>query len=124
MFASILSNVLAGWLWRRLQEVAGLIAILMGFYELMPPQYQGLVLAVLAGQGGSISIAVYGGFAVWAFSQLQSLRATVKPQVVTTDGTKIPLPKSGEGASTTRKVEALAEAATAPRTLWDRITGR
>lgn len=125
MFASILSSALAGWLWRRVQEVGGLVTVLLGFYEIMPPQYQALVVAVLAGQGGGISIAIYGGFAVWLFSQFQSLRATIKPQVVTTDGTKIALPKKGqEGAGTTRKVEALAEAAPAPRTLWDRITGR
>ncbi|MET3925921.1 hypothetical protein [Devosia sp. 2618] len=124
MFASILQSALAGWLWRRCQELAGVGGVLVPIYLNMSPANQAAVQEILQGRGGGLSITAAFGLAVYLYSQVKSLRATIQPQVVTTDGTKIALPKSGTGVSTTRKVEALAEAAPVPRTLWDRITGK
>lgn len=124
MFASILSSAAAGWVGRRVQELGSLGTILVPIYLAMPQDMKESVHAIFSGQGGGLTISAAIGLGWYVWTQIQSFRATTKAQVVTTDGTKIALPKAGAGVSTTRKVEALAEAAPAPRTLWDRITGR
>ncbi|MET3924624.1 hypothetical protein [Devosia sp. 2618] len=124
MLTSIIQSAAAGWLWRRAQEFGSLAAILIPIYLAMPPAMQSDVQAIFTGQGGGLTVSAAAGLVWYLWAQLQSYRATTKAQVVTTDGTKIALPKSGTGVSTTRKVEALAEAAKPPRTLWERLTGK
>lgn len=124
MIASIFQSAAAGWLGRRAQELGSLATILVPIYLAMPQDMKDSVHAIFSGQGGGLTISAAVGLVWYVWTQIQSYRATTKAQVVTTDGTKIALPKSGVGVSTTRKVEALAEAAPAPRTLWDRIRGR
>lgn len=120
---AIAQNVILGWLWRRLQELVAFIATLAPFFLALPPEHQQFLWEVLQGRGGGLSISAYIGFGYYLFTQWQSWRATVRPQVVTAHAKKIALPKSGEGASTTRKVEVLAEGAPQRRTLWEMLTG-
>ncbi|MET3925534.1 hypothetical protein [Devosia sp. 2618] len=124
MLTTIIQSAAAGWLWRRVQELGSLATIFVPIYLAMPQSMKNDVHAIFSGQGGGLTISAAIGLGWYVWTQLQSYRATTKAQVVTTDGTKIALPKSGAGISTTRKVEALAEAAKPPRTLWDRITGK
>lgn len=121
IFLAIAQNVILGWLWRRLQELVAWGAGLAPLFMALPPEYQHLIGEVLQGRGGGLSISVYIGFALYLWSQFQSFRATTKPQVVTTSGKKVVLPK---GTGTTSSVEALAEAVPRARTLWDRLTNR
>ena len=119
ILVSIAQNVVLGWLWRRLQELVAFTAGLAPLFMMLPPEYQKLVIAVLQGQGGGYTISTYAGFAFYLWTQWQSWRATVKPQVVTSDGRKIPIAKDTRAAS---QIEAVASVAPKPRTLWDRLT--
>ena len=125
MLTAIATNVITGWLWRRVQELGALSSIFIPIYLAMPASMKDDVQAIFTGQGGGLTISAAIGLLWYLWTQFQSYQATTKPQVVTTDGTKIALPKAGqEGVTTTRRVEALAEAAPQPKTLWDRITGK
>ena len=96
MLASILTglagNVVMGWVWRRVLEVAGWLGVAASIYAGLPPEYQGVVLAILTGQGGTLTIGAGIGFAVYVWSQVMSYRATTKPQVVTGSKTKLDIP--------------------------------
>ena len=118
IFIAIAQNVVLGWLWRRLQELVAFVAGLAPLFMMLPPEHQALIVAVLQGQGGGYSISAYIGFFLWLWTQWQSYSATVKPQIVTENGKKAELPK---GSATARQAEAVAAAAPAPRTLWDRL---
>lgn len=124
MLTAIATNVITGWLWRRVQELGSFAAVLIPIYLAMSPAMQATVHAIFTGQGGGLTVSAALGLAWYVWTQVQSYRATVRPQVVTTDGKKLGLPSSGEGVGTTRKVEALAEATPQPKTLWERITGK
>ncbi|MBU1307412.1 MAG: hypothetical protein KKF33_18060 [Alphaproteobacteria bacterium] len=121
ILVSIAQNVVLGWLWRRLQELVAAVAGLAPLFLMLPPEYQKLIIAVMQGQGGGYTVSVYIGFVVYLWTQWQSWSATVKPQVVTSDGKKIPVAKDTRAAS---QIEAVATAAPKPRTLWDRLTGK
>lgn len=121
IFLAVAQNVVLGWLWRRVQELVAWAAGLAPLFMMLPPEYQGLVVGVLQGQGGGYSISVYMGFAVYIFSQFQSYRATVRPQVVTSDGKKVMIEKN---SSSSRQADAVASAAPVAKTLWDRLTGK
>ena len=79
----------AGWLWRRVQELVGLVTLLYPLYAAMPPDKQAVIQAVLTGQGGGLSISAAIGFLLYAVTQWQSFRATTRPQIVKTDGEKV-----------------------------------
>ena len=119
--AAIAQNVILGWLWRRAQELAGLAFALIPLYLAMPPGMQQDVQAIFSGQGGGLSISAAFGIAWYLWTQWQSYRATTKPQIVTQDGQKSELPK---GSAVARQAEAVAAAAPAPKTLWERLTGK
>ena len=121
IFIAVAQNVVLGWLWRRLQELVAFVAGLAPLFLMLPPEHQDLVVAVLRGQGGGYSVSAYLGFGLWIWSQWQSYRATVKPQIVTERGQKAELPK---GSNASRQAEAVAAAAPRPRTLWERLTNR
>lgn len=121
IFIAVAQNVVLGWLWRRLQELVAFVAGLAPLFMMLPPEHQALVMAVLQGQGGGYSISAYIGFGLYLWTQWQSYRATVKPQVVTTEGRKVEIAK---GTNTARQADAVAAAAPAPRTLWERLTNR
>lgn len=119
--AGIAQNVVMGWLWRRAQELAGLAFTLVPIYLAMPPSMQQDVQAIFTGQGGGLTISAAVGILWYLWTQWQSYRATVRPQVVTSDGQKItPVPTS----VAMERVEAQAKAAPKATTLWERITGQ
>ena len=121
IFVAVAQNVVLGWLWRRLQELVAFVAGLAPLFLMLPPEHQELVVAVLRGQGGGYSVSAYLGFGLWLWSQWQSYRATVKPQVVTTEGRKVTLDK---GTPEANRADAVAATAPRPRTLWERLTNR
>lgn len=92
IFAGIAGNVVLGWIWRRVLEIAGWLGVAASIYAGLPPEYQGVVFAILTGQGGTLTIGAGIGFAVYIWSQVMSYRATVKPQVVTSEKKKITVP--------------------------------
>jgi len=116
-------NVVFGWLWRRAQEISSLSAVLVPIYLAMPPAMQEDVRAIFTGQGGGLTISAGLGIAWYLWTQFQSWRATVRPQVVTTDGEKIALPQRSVATS---QVEAIAKAAPAPgrKTLLEMLLGK
>ena len=117
----VAQNVVLGWLWRRAQELAGLAFTLVPIYLAMPPSMQQDVQAIFTGQGGGLTISAALGILWYLWTQWQSYRATVRPQVVTADGQKItPVPTS----VAMERVEAQAKAAPKSTTLWERLTGQ
>ena len=92
ILAGLAGNVVVGWIRRRLLEVAGLVGAILPFILAMPPEQQAIIIAVLTGQGGALSIAAVVGFGVYVFGQWRSWRATVNPHVVTSEKTKIDVP--------------------------------
>lgn len=118
---AIAQNVILGWLWRRAQEIAAWAIALVPIYLAMPPSMQQDVHAIFTGRGGSLTISAAFGILWYLWTQWQSYRATVRPQVVTTDGHKVILDKGTPAAS---RADAVAATAPRPRTLWDRITGQ
>lgn len=118
-------NVIWGWLSRRGIELGGIAAAALSWYMTRTPAEQDAINRVFTGDWREVPIGVYIGIGATIWGYVWSFRATTAPQVVTADAHKIPLPRKGEeGVSTTRKVETLANAAPAPKTLWERLTGR
>lgn len=118
---AVAQSAILGWLWRRAQEVAAWAFALVPIYLAMPPSMQSDVHAIFTGQGGGLTISAAFGILWYLWTQWQSYRATVRPQVVTQDGQKVILDK---GTNTARQADAVAAAAPAPRTLWERLTGK
>lgn len=119
MLTSILQSVIAGWLWRRVQELAAFAATLIPVYLAMPPDMQETVREIFTGGAGGLSVSAYLGLGYYLFTQWQSYRATTVPQVVTGDGQKItPKPES----VAMERVETQAKAAPKRETLWERLT--
>jgi hypothetical protein len=119
--AAVAQNVILGWLWRRAQEIAGLAFAFIPIYLAMPPAMQQDVQAIFTGQGGGLTISAAFGILWYLWTQWQSYRATVAPQVVTGEGKKIPIKPNTRAASA---IEAEAIAAPKPKTLWERLTQR
>jgi len=120
--AAIAQNVVFGWLWRRGQELGSLGAVIVPIYLAMPPAMQKDVQAIFTGQGGGLTISAAIGIIWYLWTQRQSWLATVRPQVVTTTGEKIELPKQGAAIT---QVEAIAKTAPTPRkTLLERLLGK
>jgi len=117
----IAQNVVLGWVWRRAQELVAWAFTLVPLYLALPAAHQETIREILTGQGGGLSVSAVLGLAWYLWTQRQSFVATVKPQVVTSDGKKIPVEKNTRAAS---QIEATATAAPKPRTLWERLTGQ
>lgn len=118
---SILSSVALGWLGRRVLDWGG-IALggafgLIQFYNAMPPQVQALVQKVATGHWQEITLGAVPGLVVWGWSQFQSFKATVKPQVVTAEGKRVEMDKLEPAAQQT--VNATVKAA--PKTILDAL---
>jgi hypothetical protein len=89
-----MQNVVLGWVLRRFVELGGLGVVLVQLYLGLPPNAQAALGAVLSGDTSQQNlILAIGGAIVAVGGYLWSFRATVVPQVVTTDGTKI-VPKA------------------------------
>lgn len=78
----ILENVAVQWLIRRVPEWGGIILTLVTFYNSIPPQYQAIIVAIVTGQGGGLTIGALIGFAMWAYAQVISYRQTTRPKEV------------------------------------------
>ena len=115
----ILNNVAVQWLIRRVPEVAGIVSALIAFFAGMPPEVQAVVMAVLTGQGGGLTVMAYFGVASWLWAQWNSYRATVRPQTVvkTIEGTSVRVEPE-------KPVVYPSEVSTPRRTLWDVLTGK
>lgn len=88
-------NAIAGWLGRRTLEVGGWLGAVLSIVAALPPEHQAVIVAVLTGQGGALSIAAVLGFAAYIWSQIMSFRATVKDHAVI-DGKKVPVLTEGQ----------------------------
>lgn len=121
MLTSIIQTAAAGWLWRRVQELASLSSIFVPIYLAMPQNMKDDVHAIFTGQGGGLTITAAVGLGWYVWTQFQSYRATTIAQVVTTAGQKI-LPKPDSAAM--ERVESQAKAAPKRQTLWERLTGQ
>lgn len=85
----MLQNVAVQWLIRRVPEWGGLIALIIGAIALAPPDVSGTINAILTGQGGGQSVAAWLGLLSWIYAQVNSYRATVRPQAVVEENGKI-----------------------------------
>lgn len=88
---NIFAAVVLGWLWRRVKELAGWLAMLVPLYLGMPAEQQKTILAILTGQGGELSLAAAGGLLWYLWTQRESLLKTIRPQIVTPQGARIEL---------------------------------
>lgn len=84
----ILENVAIQWLIRRIPEWSGLIVTLVTFYGSIPPHYQSVIIEIVSGRGGGLTIGAVIGFAMWAYAQFISFRSTTKPKTVSEVGGK------------------------------------
>src|SRR4051794_24657242 len=82
MFTAIASNIIIGWLWRRAQEIGGLAGTLFLFYQALPPDGQQAINQIFAGGWQNVSLGAVATIGVYVWSQVQSYRSTVKPQIV------------------------------------------
>ena len=114
----MLNNVAIQWLIRRVPEFAGIIVTLVTFYNSIPPEYQAIIIAIVTGQGGGLTVGALIGFALWVYG------ATVKPQVVQKVGGKTVTTTMKEaGPVAQERVESVVPAPR-KRTLFDILTGR
>lgn len=92
---NIVSSVALGWLGRRVLDWGGLIGGFLWFilktYSELPPELQAAIGTVLQGHWAELSLGSVAGFISWAWSQRKSWLATVRPQIVTPQGTKVEL---------------------------------
>lgn len=89
-----LSSAALGWFLRRILDWGGwlgaaLLAVI-NFYNALPPELQGVIVKVVAGNWREITLGAVPGLVALLWSQIQSYRATVRPQVVI-DGQQLPI---------------------------------
>lgn len=118
---SIFTSVALGWLGRRIPDVGGwvfgVVSMLFGLYNSMPPELQAVVLKAIQGNWAGIAITAVPGFLVWGYGQFMSYRATTRPQVVTSEGKRVDMDKLEPAAQQT--VNATVKAA--PKTILDAL---
>ena len=122
-------TALAGWLARRFFDWGGWIGTfavtLIALYDALPPSSQVAVGNVLKGDWQGLTLGALIPLASLIISQLFSLRATIKPQVVTPDGTKVGLPELPKATQTVVKEQAktAVEKKSRPNILGDALGG-
>jgi hypothetical protein len=84
----ILDNVAVQWLIRRIPEVGGLLLTIVTFFAAIPPEQQAVLIAILTGQGGGLTIGAVIGLAMWVYAQIVSFQQTTKPKEVEKIGGK------------------------------------
>jgi hypothetical protein len=116
---SILSSVALGWFGRRILDWGGwlgtFLLTVIGLYNGLPPVAQQAIQAVVTGHWQDLTLGSLVPLAMLVWSQISSFRATVRPQIVTSDGQKVELDKLQPAVQAT--VEATAVAAPRRRTL-------
>lgn len=117
----IFTKVAFGWLMRRVLDWGGWVGTfllgIIGLYNTLPAQAQTAVQAALSGHWQNITLGSLVPLGALVISQVMSFRATVKPQVVTPAGVKVPMKDMPEPAQTI--VEKAVATATRPKTLKD-----
>jgi hypothetical protein len=106
-------NVVWGWLGRRAVEVGGLVGTVASIYLALPPDRQAVITRILSGEWQDITLGAIVPFLFYLGSQVMSFRATVQPQVVTNDGTKVDMRKLPP--TTRAKVQIDAKKVPVPR---------
>ncbi len=84
----ILDNVAVQWLIRRIPELTGLIVAVASFIAAIPPEQQAVLIAILTGQGGGLTIGALIGLAMWLYAQIVSYRQTIRAKEVEKIGGK------------------------------------
>src|SRR5690554_1470271 len=87
------TNVALGWIMRRVGELGGLLTFLFSIVLALPPGYQDVILMLLTGRGGELTVSAVIGIVVYGFTQWRSWRSTVKPHMVTREGKKHDIPE-------------------------------
>lgn len=92
----IVSSAGIGWLLRRIPDWGGQLLGWLGglavLFMQLDPVTQAAVAAVLQGNWQNVTLGSLAGVILFGVGQWRSYRATVKPQVVTSGGTKIEVP--------------------------------
>jgi hypothetical protein len=91
---AFLSSAALGWFQRRILDWGGwlgaaLLAVI-NFYNALPPELQVAITKIVAGSWQEITLGAVPGLVALVWSQIQSFRATVRPQVVI-DGRQLPI---------------------------------
>lgn len=121
---NVFDNIAAQWIIRRLLEVGGWLGAVASIFVGLPPEHQAVVIAIITGQGGGLTISAAIGLAVYLYSQVLSWRATVRPQVITEyAGRPVQVPLEQLPARD-RQVVTEAARARPRRTLLDVLLGR
>ncbi len=119
-----MQNVLWGFLTRWALEVGGIVSLLAGAYMSAPPVHQAAIEAIFLGRGGELPINAIIGLVLYTWGRFWAFRATVQPQVVTTDGTKV-VPKPGSAVEQQiNDVAVGVQPKSLKPTLWERLTQR
>jgi hypothetical protein len=91
---AFLSSAALGWFLRRILDWGGWLGTALlaaiNFYNALPPELQVVIAKVVAGNWQEITLGALPGLAALLWSQIQSYRATVRPQVVI-DGQQLPI---------------------------------
>ncbi|WMT90179.1 hypothetical protein [Pelagibacterium sp. H642] len=96
IFTAIKTNAALGWIVRRIFDwggwLAGILGGLLTLFLQLDTLTQSAIITVLQGNWQEVTLGSAFGFAVLAINQWRSWRATVRPQVVTSDKKKIEVP--------------------------------
>lgn len=117
----MLQNIAVQWLLRRIPEFTGIIVTLVTFYNSIPPQYQDLIIKVVSGQGGGLTISALIGFALWLYAQVISYRSTVRPQAIVQEDGK--LVTNTLAPAKEREVKTVVEHVSSRKSLLDILKG-
>ncbi len=118
-----LNNVAVQWLIRRVPEVAGLVVFISSIIQAIPPEHMATIMAILAGQGGGLTITAVIGLGLWVYAQVISFRKTTQPQVVQKVAGKTVSTPLEEAPVAKERIEQVVPAPRR-RTLADILTGR
>lgn len=94
---SFFASVAVQWFLRRILDWGGWLGTFLlgviGFYNSLPPPLQAAIVTVVQGHWQDITLGSVIPLLGLIWSQIQSFRATVKPQIVTSDGKQVALPE-------------------------------
>lgn len=109
------------WIFRRFLELGGIAGAALTAWNNLPPDIQAAVLALLSRNWETVTLGslIPLAMALWGYGW--SFVSTIRPQVVTSDGKQIAIPKDSVTAA---RVDVIAKSAPKARTLIDRLFGR
>lgn len=85
-----------GWIIRRAMEIGGIVGTLATFYMSLPEPTRAAVERAMSGRWQDVTLGALAPIAVALWAYVWSWRATTRPQVVTSDQMKAPLPQSAQ----------------------------